>query len=553
MQRVDLHVHSNRSDGTFSPSQLVDYAAEKGLKAFALTDHDTIAGLDEAEDYARSLRDLGLSVPEVIPGIEFSTEYQGKDIHIVGLYIDYHKEAFRRRLQDFVDSRIQRNRKMCGLLQEAGIGISYEKLLEEFPDAVITRAHYAGYLLSHGYVKSMNEAFERFIGDHCPYFVPREKVTPEQAIELILEADGIPILAHPILYHMSDARLDELTSKLKRAGLMGIEAVYSTYTPADERQIRALAAKYHLLISGGSDFHGSNKPGLDLATGYGRLVVPEDVLARLKDSRHNLLFTDMDGTLLNSQSGISTAMKNALDRMVLLGHRLVLTSGRPLPSILEVCEKMGLDYPQMFIISNNGALIYDCEARSPILEQRLAMEDVRYIIDEAEKMGLHIHAYTDREIVCHDVNEEIRYYTRRIHLPLILAENIGDALEKAPYKLQAIHLTDRRPLEAFRGHILSHMPDRVQMIFSNDQYLEILPPSVSKGNALKYICGFLPAPLSHTFAAGDAENDLSLMDAAQFSVAMQNASDEVKRRADIVTARDNNSDGLLEILDEYFS
>ena len=308
MPPVDLHVHSNRSDGTFSPSQLVDYAIEKGLAAFALTDHDTIDGLEEAIFYAESLKSEQSKIPsaisqgsmasdaepqcgtqlphipEIIPGIEFSTEYEGQDIHIVGLYIDYHNEAFCKQLQEFVDSRVTRNRKMCRLLQEHGIQVTYEDLLTEFPDAVITRAHYAKYMLSHGYIKSMKEAFERYIDDHGPCYVPREKVTPIQAVKLILDADGIPILAHPILYHMSDERLDTLTATLKNAGLVGIEAIYSTYTPAEERQIRALAAKYNLLISGGSDFHGTNKPGLDLAVGYGKLFVPYSVLQDLKNT-----------------------------------------------------------------------------------------------------------------------------------------------------------------------------------------------------------------------------------------------------------------------------
>lgn len=553
MDMVDLHVHSNRSDGTFSPTQLVDYAMEKGLSAFALTDHDTIDGLQEALDYAGTLAGQGMPVPEVIPGIEFSTQYQGKDVHIVGLYIDYRKPAFRSQLQDFVDSRIRRNEKMCGLLQGAGIDITYEKLLEEFPDAVITRAHYARYLLSHGYIRSMNEAFERYIGDRCPYFVPREKVTPEQAIRLILNADGIPILAHPVLYHLSDAHLDELTARLKGAGLMGIEALYSTYSTGEENKIRALADKYHLLLSGGSDFHGSNKPGLDMGNGYGRLEVPAKILTRIKSSRSNLLFTDMDGTLLNDSSQISPAMKEALDRMALLGHRLILTSGRPLPSILEVCSEMGLQYPGMIIISGNGGLIYDCDTGRPVLEQRLEMGDVRSIIEEADKMGLHIHGYTDSEIVCRCVNEEIRYYTRRIHMPVLVTEHIADALPRPPYKLQAIHLTDKKPLEAFRDRILTQFGDRVTPVFSNDQYLEILPAAVSKGNALQYVCSILPAMLSHTYAAGDAENDLSLLTAAHISIAMKNASDAVKQNACIVTSRDNNHDGLLEILDRYFS
>ena len=307
MLAVDLHVHSNRSDGSFTPTQLVDYACEKGLAAFALTDHDTIDGLEEAERYADMLRrdragdaageegqnaapwakrlinDSGAAVPEVIPGIEFSTEYQGHDIHVLGLYIDYHYSAFVQKLRDFVDSRTLRNRKMCRLLTEAGLPVAYEALLAEFPDAVITRAHYAKYMLNHGYVKSMSDAFDRYIGDHCPCFVPREKVTPVDAVKLILSAGGIPILAHPVLYHMSDENLDTLPVLLAEAGLVALEAIYSTYTAFDERKMRALARKYNLLVSGGSDFHGANKPGLDLGTGYGSLYVPYSVLRDIKE------------------------------------------------------------------------------------------------------------------------------------------------------------------------------------------------------------------------------------------------------------------------------
>ncbi|HJA92847.1 MAG TPA: PHP domain-containing protein [Candidatus Eisenbergiella merdipullorum] len=280
MRIVDLHVHSNRSDGTFSPSGLVDLARKKGLSAFALTDHDTTAGLDEALAYSEG-KDI-----EVIPGIEFSTEYKGRDIHVLGLAIDYKAPAFARQVQAFVDSRIERNRKMCANLAGAGIDISYEKLLAAFPGAVVTRAHYARYLLDNGYVKSLPEAFERYVGDHCPYFVPREKVTPVQAVELIRQAEGLPILAHPTLYHMGKEALQTLVSLLKEAGLVGIEAIYSTYSAGEEREMRQLAEKNGLLISGGSDFHGSNKPGLELATGYhGKLVIPYDIWERLKEKR----------------------------------------------------------------------------------------------------------------------------------------------------------------------------------------------------------------------------------------------------------------------------
>lgn len=321
---VDLHVHSTCSDGTFTPEELVDYAIQKGLTAFALTDHDTVNGLDRAIRYAEELRQAQAAspvsfsynnaddrfsvsfsrndatarlpvssvpgadiprVPEIIPGIELSTEYQGKDIHMVGLFIDYRQPEFAHYLEDFIHSRKNRNEKMCALLREHDINITYEALLAEFPGAVITRAHFARYLLSHGYIQSLKEAFDRYVGDHCPCFVPREKVTPAQAVELILGAGGVPVLAHPILYHMSDDRLDTLVAELKSIGLIGIEAIYSTYNTAEERQIRGLAAKYDLKISGGSDFHGANKPKIDLGTGWGKLYVPDEVLENLRPEK----------------------------------------------------------------------------------------------------------------------------------------------------------------------------------------------------------------------------------------------------------------------------
>lgn len=555
---IDLHVHSSRSDGTYSPKELVDYAIEKGLSAMALTDHDTVDGLPEILSYADELRqkctdDTSLSVPEIIPGIELSTEYQGKDIHIVGLYINYEAPTFQKYLKDFVDSRTTRNKKMCALLQKEGIDITYENLVQAFPGAVITRAHYAKYMLTHGYIKSLKEAFDRYVGDNCRCFVPREKVTPAQAVKLILEADGIPILAHPILYHMSDARLDALVAELKAAGLLGIEAVYSTYSSSEERQIRALAKKYHLLLSGGSDFHGENKPGLDLAVGYGKLYVHDSILEEMKKCRKNLLYTDMDGTLLLNDSTISENMKKALDRMTAAGHHLVISSGRPLPSILEVCEASGIKYPGMFVSSYNGALVYDCDTKEPVLEHKLSQEDISYIVAGAHKAGIHIHGYTSSEIVCLGDNKELQYYRKRVHMPLRCVEDIAAALPQGSYKLQTISLDNHEALVHFRDEILAHLGDRVQMIFSSDVYLEILPKAAGKGSALHFLTAYLPAPFSHTFAAGDAENDISMLEAAHVGIAMLNATDNVKAHADIVTTRDNNSDGLIEILDKYFN
>ncbi len=279
---VDLHVHSDKSDGSFSPSQLVDLAAAKGLCAFALTDHDTTAGIKEA--VAAGIRQN----IEVIPGIEFSTEYLGKDIHIVGLFIDEDAPAFLAHLDSFVHARIERNREMCERLSKDGIDISYEKLLEAFPGSVITRGHYSRYLFEHGYVQSLPEAFARYLGDHTKYFVPRKKISPSAAVELILSVKGIPVLAHPTLYRLGGDGLRKLLCILKEAGLVGMEAVYSTYSAGEEMEMRQLASRFGLLVSGGSDFHGKSKPGLEMGTGYGKLFIPESVLTALKEKRKEL-------------------------------------------------------------------------------------------------------------------------------------------------------------------------------------------------------------------------------------------------------------------------
>ena len=279
MDYIDLHVHSLISDGTLTPTELVHYAKAKNLRAFALTDHDSIDGLPEAHVAGQQ---LGI---EIINGIEFSTDYGKKDIHIVGLDFRMDDPAFLEYIQEFIELRDERNRKMVNNLQKAGMAFTYEDLTSAFLGSVITRAHFAKMMHMKGYVATMKEAFERYIGDHAPYYVPREKVSPQKAVSIIREAGGIPILAHPILYHLPETELDALTGSLVSAGLLGIEAIYSTYGPYEEQSMKKLAAKYHLQVSGGSDYHGSNKPGIDLGTGTGNLRIPYSVLLSLRASR----------------------------------------------------------------------------------------------------------------------------------------------------------------------------------------------------------------------------------------------------------------------------
>ena len=551
---IDLHVHSTKSDGTLTPTELVDYAIEKGLSAFALTDHDCVDGLDEAIGYANELRAKGVEAPEVIPAIEVSTDYEGTEVHVVGLSIDYKSAPFQKYITDFVNSREMRNRKMCEKFTKNGMPMSYEELCELSPNStVITRAHFARYLFEHGYVSSMKEAFDRYIGNGKPYYVPREKVTPEKAIELILAADGIPVLAHPMLYAISKDRLDTLVGELKEAGLCAIEGIYSTYTAADERCVRELANKYHLLLSGGSDFHGANKVGIDLGVGYGKLYIHNSILKDIKKLRKNILFTDMDGTLLLSDSTVSADMKNALDKAIASGHRLVLTSGRPLYSIKERIVKLGFNYPNSYIIAYGGALIYDCEADKIIQSLKVPADAIRGISALCAKAGIHIQGYTDDEIVGLCEDEELAYYRNRVNMPFRQVSDLANFLIGGSSKLQIIHLTDHEKLTALRDKIVEQFGDSVDTFFSSPRYLEILPKGASKGNAVKFMTDFLSIPRSHSFAAGDEDNDLSMIKAAGHGVAMANASEDVKAAADIVTVNDNNHDGLLEILNKYFS
>lgn len=277
MKYIDLHVHSTCSDGTFTPAGLVSYAVQKGLAAIALTDHDTVEGLEEASTAA-----VGTGL-ELVPGIEFSTEYKERDIHILGLDIQPKQTDFAKHLKAFQESRDARNEEMTLRLQNLEyIPITMEALRSAYGDAVLTRAHFGRWLFEHGYVRSIREAFSRYIGDDCPCFVPRKRTDPRQAIALIRNAGGIPILAHPLLYHLTDTELEELVRYLKEAGLQGIEAIYSSNTGLDESSMRRLARKMNLKISGGSDFHGKNKPLLDLGSGKGNLKIPYEVLEQLR-------------------------------------------------------------------------------------------------------------------------------------------------------------------------------------------------------------------------------------------------------------------------------
>lgn len=282
MKRVDLHVHSNASDGTFSPATVVQQAADAGLAAMALTDHDSVRGVEEALLTAERLRQEGRDI-RVIPGIELSVEHRRGDIHILGLFVDIHHEVFLKETMEAVAGRERRNEQMVQNLADAGIAITMQDLKEGNPDTVVTRAHFSRYLVKAGYAGNMNEAFAKYLNPDTPYYVPRAYVTKKRGIELIRMAGGIPILAHPLNYRLEIKELENLVAELKSYGLAGIEALYSSHCEADESYVRRLAKQNRLLLSGGSDYHGTNKPDIHIGTGRGNLEIPYEFVEKMED------------------------------------------------------------------------------------------------------------------------------------------------------------------------------------------------------------------------------------------------------------------------------
>ncbi len=285
MRYIDLHTHTTASDGTYSPSSLVDYALSKNLAAIAITDHDTTNGLSIAKEHLGANNEL-----EIISGIEFSTNspYLKSDIHILGLYIDETDPHFAHALLDIVNSRNERNLKMVEKLCEIGLKLTIEDVIRNSTNGIITRAHFGRALLQKGYIKNLNEAFTKYIGTGCVAFIPRHKLTPEKAIQMIIDCGGIAVLAHPTLYHLNLRELDALIQELVKYGLKGIEGLYSLYNKSEINYLQNFATQYNLCITGGSDFHGTNKSGIDLGVGRGQLKVPYDLLEAIKKECNRL-------------------------------------------------------------------------------------------------------------------------------------------------------------------------------------------------------------------------------------------------------------------------
>lgn len=276
MKLADFHTHSSCSDGTLTPELLIELAGRQGLSAIALTDHDTLSGTSQAMAAAARCQ------IELVPGIEFSTVYGKQDIHIVGLDVDPNNTSLNDEITRLQQERRERNLKIIRRMADDGILISETSMMEEFGDTIWTRAHFARYLAAHGYVPTMADAFRTHIGEHCKYYVPRERISPFETVQIIRSTGGIPILAHPFQYHLPEPELTHLLRELKQSGLIGVEAIYSTHTPEQENLIRKLARHLDLCISGGSDFHGDNKPDIQLGCGRGNLKIPYELLTQMR-------------------------------------------------------------------------------------------------------------------------------------------------------------------------------------------------------------------------------------------------------------------------------
>ena len=267
---IDLHTHSTASDGIYSPTELLQRAKDIGLRILALTDHDSTGGLEEAAQAAAKL-DIDL-----IPGIEINTDVSGGEVHVLGYFPEYARPAFQATLKVLRDARERRGQRMVELLNEEGINVSWERV-RQIAQGAVGRPHVAKALLEAGYVQTIGEAFDKYIGTGCFAYVPRYRLTPEDAVRLIASANGLPVMAHP--YDLPGiAELRNWLPGLSEAGMVGLETYYGPYTPEIEHELRALADEYHLIPTGGTDFHG---PGIH-PTPLGGRYVPYEAVERLK-------------------------------------------------------------------------------------------------------------------------------------------------------------------------------------------------------------------------------------------------------------------------------
>ena len=280
---IDLHTHTNESDGSCTPAELLDRALEIGLEALAISDHDTFAGYDQAAGLARS---RGL---DLVCGIELSARMSGekrRTVHVLGYFLrEPPKPEFRQWLELLLAARRDRNLLLLARLQSMGVAIELRDA-EEIGRTLTGRPHFAQVLVRKGYAANSEEAFRKYLGEAAPGYVERQAPDAAEVIERVIAAGGLPVLAHPVRLGVRDPAAEELLiGELCQAGLRGIEVYHSDHETADVQRYARIARRYGLAVSGGSDFHGNAKPLIALGTGLqGNLAIPLTVLREMRNA-----------------------------------------------------------------------------------------------------------------------------------------------------------------------------------------------------------------------------------------------------------------------------
>lgn len=284
MGYVDLHIHTTASDGVMRPSEIVRYAKLKGLQAIAITDHDTIEGLEEGLKEGERLNF------EVIPGVEISAEYPNGSMHLLGYFIDIHHPLLNEKLKYLQEVRAERNPKIAEKLNHLGLKVTFEEVLKASGGGQVGRPHFAQVLIEKGYVKNFQEAFDRFLKKGAPAYVEKMRYSPREALHFIQEAKGVCVLAHPkTLGIQGITQLEELISNLIEMGLKGLEVYYPEHSHSEVAQYKALAERYGLLITGGTDYHGIEGNELEIGVGRGDMRLPYSMVEGLKGIRNQFL------------------------------------------------------------------------------------------------------------------------------------------------------------------------------------------------------------------------------------------------------------------------
>ena len=265
-----------------------------------------------------------------------------------------------------------------------------------------------------------------------------------------------------------------------------------------------------------------------------------------------ILFVDLDGTLLTDSKEITTENLAAIQEATDQGHAVVVTTGRPLYSTVRQVEKLGLTGPGCYAITSNGALIYNAHTKETIFQTGVPRDCVREAFDEAYRFGIHPQTYTDNGVLCEHDNPELQYYSKANVIRYDIVEDVTRVLTYDPIKILFIDLHDRQHLQKFREHMepwskLHH----IDMFFSCDQYLEFLPEGINKGSGIRWLCNYLNVPLDNTLAAGDAENDITMLQAVKTPCVMKNARPEMYAYGTYITENDNNHSGIAEIIRKF--